>query len=71
MSSKQFTDAPITTWESDGECPCECGLAPEQCAPNPCLRKKIHLAGLTPGSKWPEGAPCIPQVTLQREGDHG
>ena len=36
---------------------CECGFSRDACAANPCLRKKVHLAGLTPGSRWPEGAP--------------
>lgn len=36
---------------------CECGFIVEVCATNPCMRKKVHLAGLTPGSKWPEAAP--------------
>lgn len=36
---------------------CECGFSRDACAANPCLRKKAHLAGLTPGSRWPEGAP--------------
>lgn len=57
---KQFSDEPSTTWEADGERPCACGFSPEECLPNPCLRKKQHLAGLTPGSKWPEGAPVVP-----------
>ncbi len=36
---------------------CECGFSRDDCVTNPCLRKKVHLAGLMPGSKWPEGAP--------------
>lgn len=36
---------------------CECGFSVEVCATNPCMRKKVHSAGLTPGSKWPEAAP--------------
>ncbi len=36
---------------------CECGFSTEVCATNPCMRKKVHLAGLTPDSKWPDGAP--------------
>ena len=36
---------------------CECGFRVEDCAPNPCLRKKVHLAGMTPGSEWPNGVP--------------
>jgi hypothetical protein len=32
---------------------CDCGFAAEHCGTNPCQRKKVHLAGLTPGSKWP------------------
>jgi hypothetical protein len=36
---------------------CECGVSRDECAANLCLRKKVHLAGLTPGSRWPEGAP--------------
>ncbi len=39
---------------------CECGFSRDDCVTNPCLRKKVHLAGLTPGSKWPEGAPVSP-----------
>jgi hypothetical protein len=35
---------------------CDCGFPADICAGNPCYRKKVHLAGLTPGSKWPEGA---------------
>lgn len=36
---------------------CECGFTVEVCATNLCMRKKVHSAGLTPGSKWPEPAP--------------
>jgi hypothetical protein len=32
---------------------CECGFVPDACAANLCLRKKTHLAGLLPGSNWP------------------
>jgi hypothetical protein len=39
---------------------CDCGFAPDICATNSCLRKKIHLAGLTPGSKWPNTASPSP-----------
>ncbi|MET4187663.1 hypothetical protein ABIB86_000388 [Bradyrhizobium sp. JR1.7] len=42
---------------AQGATTCECGFAKEACATNLCMRKKVHLAGLTPGSKWPEGAP--------------
>lgn len=46
---------------------CECGFAREACATNHCLRKQIHLAGLTPGSKWPDGAPIAnPLLKLAR-----
>lgn len=54
---KQFRDEPVTTFETDGERPCACGFSAEKCAPNPCLRKMEHIAGITPGSVWPEGAP--------------
>jgi hypothetical protein len=36
---------------------CECGFSIDACAANPCLRKKVHLAGLTQGSQWPKNAP--------------
>ena len=36
---------------------CDCGFTADECGTNHCMRKKIHLAGMTPGSKWPEGAP--------------
>jgi hypothetical protein len=42
---------------------CDCGFAADACGTNPCMRKKIHLAGLTPGSKWPntgQPAPAAP-----------
>lgn len=34
---------------------CDCGFTADECGTNHCMRKKIHLAGMTPGSKWPEG----------------
>lgn len=46
---------------------CECGFSRDACATNPCLRKKVHLAGLTPGSKWPEGAPVGESVRARWE----
>jgi hypothetical protein len=42
---------------------CDCGFTADECGTNPCMRKKIHLAGLTPGSKWPntgQPAPAAP-----------
>lgn len=42
---------------------CDCGFSAEVCATNRCLRKKTHLAGMTPGSQWPDtGTPTI-QIT--------
>lgn len=39
---------------------CDCGFSAEVCATNPCMRKKVHRAGLTPGSKWPDtGSPSV------------
>lgn len=32
---------------------CDCGFSADECGANPCMRKKVHLAGLTPESKWP------------------
>jgi hypothetical protein len=48
---------------------CECGFSTEVCATNPCYRKQAHLAGLTPGSKWPDGAPIgtAPAKNTDRE----
>lgn len=38
---------------------CDCGFTAETCAETSCLRKNIHRAGLTAGSKWPNtGVPA-------------
>lgn len=47
------------------EMACECGFETEVCATNPCMRKKAHLAGLTPDSHWPKGALVAPNVPYQ------
>jgi hypothetical protein len=52
---------------AQGSMACECGFSREVCATNPCMRKKVHLAGLTPGSKWPEGAPIGEAQNTDRE----
>jgi hypothetical protein len=44
---------------SQGAATCDCGFSAEDCATNPCVRKKVHLAGMTPNSKWPNtGVPA-------------
>ena len=42
---------------------CDCGFSAEVCATNPCLRKKTHLAGMTPGSQWPDTGSQPLQIT--------
>lgn len=39
--------------ESEPMGTCDCGFPADECGANPCMRKKVHLAGLTPESKWP------------------
>ena len=51
-----------------GVATCECGFAREVCATNPCMRKKIHLARLTPDSKWPEAAPISQDSKITGDG---
>ncbi len=45
---------------------CECGFRTEDCAPNPCYRKQVHLAGLTPDSEWPHGASLPAGAKIER-----
>lgn len=61
--------SPSPTWRDGAPSKplqCECGFNAETCATNPCLRKKIHLAGMTPGSKWPDGAPIAAPPAVDR-----
>lgn len=63
FSGNEYADVPGLI-EHDGPnaevvSKCECGFKIDACATNLCHRKKVHLAGLTPGSKWPDGAPVM------------
>lgn len=45
---------------------CDCGFSAETCAQNPCQRKKVHLARLTPNSKWPNtGSPAVSRAARE------